>query len=80
MDFRECVIDCIADARLLETFNRNEVDPIGSDELLRVLRDQPSMLDSLPAPRRECVARFLLFVHSAVWRKFKLASARANAE
>lgn len=78
MNFRDCVIACIAQGDVVQSFNRlhqTEIQP----ELLAQLEttdDGQLSLNDLDEGQQELLACFILFVHHHVWRKIKFAEAR----
>ena len=80
MNFRQCVIDCIAEGEVVQSFNRLRDRPI-TPQLLSMLnaadKNQSSLAD-LEEVEQELLACFILFVHRHVWRKMKFAEARVT--
>jgi hypothetical protein len=80
MNFRQCVIDCIAGGEVVQSFNRLHGRPI-TPHLLSLLNaadhDQPRLAE-LAETEQELLACFILFVHRHVYRKMKFAEARVT--
>ena len=80
MNFRQCVIDCIAEGEVVQSFNRLRDRPI-TPQLLSLLgstdKNQMSLAE-LEETEQELLACFILFVHRHVWRKMKFAEARVT--
>ena len=79
MNFRQCVIDCIAGGEVVQSFNRLHIQPITPD-LLSLLSapEQNQNFANLADAEQELLACFILFVHRHVWRKMKFAEARVT--
>ena len=80
MNFRQCVIDCIAEGRVVQSFNRlhdRKVTPGLLSMLSGAGKDQLSLVE-LAEAEQELLACFILFVHRHVWRKMKFAEARVT--
>jgi hypothetical protein len=79
MNFRQCVIDCIAGGEVVQSFNRLHGQPIAPHllSLLSATGHDHSFAD-LAEPEQEVLACFILFVHRHVWRKVKFAESRVT--
>jgi len=79
MNFRQCVIDCIAGGEVVQSFNRLHIQPITPD-LLSLLSapEQNQNFANLADAEQELLACFILFVHRHVWRKMKFAESRVT--
>lgn len=80
MNFRECVIDCLAKGDVVQSFNRLHEASLTSDLLsrLQMSDDGKLQLTELDESQQELLACFILFVHRHVWRKVKLAESRVT--
>ena len=80
MNFRQCVIDCIAEGEVVQSFNRLRDRPITPQllSLLNATDKNQSNLAELEETEQELLACFILFVHRHVWRKMKFAEARVT--
>lgn len=80
MNFRDCVIDCIAEGEVVQSFNRLHQESITVDLLGRLqMTDEGQLsLTELDEHQQELLACFILFVHRHVWRKVKRAEARVT--
>jgi hypothetical protein len=79
MNFRQCVIDCIAGGEVVQSFNRLHGQPI-APHLLSLLSGsgQHQSFTELADTEQELLACFILFVHRHVWRKMKFAESRVT--
>jgi hypothetical protein len=87
MNFRQCVIDCINEGEVVQSFNRLHERQI-TPQLLSLLSatgttgtGQPGnqlSLAELGEGEQELLACFILFVHRHVWRKMKFAQSRVT--
>jgi len=78
MNFRQCVIDCIAAGEVVQSFNRLHGQAIAPHLLSLLSSSQGQRLAELADTEQELLACFILFVHRHVWRKMKLAEARVT--
>jgi hypothetical protein len=80
MNFRQCVIDCIAEGEVVQSFNRLHDRPITPDllGLLSATGEDQLCLGELHENDQELLACFILFVHRHVWRKMKFAESRVT--
>lgn len=80
MNFRECVIDCIAQGDVVQSFNRLQDAAITENLLARLkMTDNGQLsLTDLDDKQQELLACFILFVHRHVWRKVKFAQCRVT--
>jgi hypothetical protein len=80
MNFRECVIDCIAQGEVVQSFNRLHDAPMTEDLVARLNATDSGQLPltDLDDSQQEMLACFILFVHRHVWRKVKFAQHRVT--
>lgn len=82
MNFRQCVIDCIAEGEVVRSFNRlhqRQITPELLSRLSATGQDSSQLsLAELDEADQELLACFILFVHRHVWRKMKFAEARVT--
>jgi hypothetical protein len=80
VNFRECVIDCIAEGEVVRSFNRLYDASITADllERLMITDDGQLRLVELDDEQQQLLACFILFVHRHVWRKLKFAESRVT--
>lgn len=80
MNFRECVIECIAESEVIQSFNRLNDVSITADllERLKFTADGRLRLVELDDSQQQLLACFILFVHRHVWRKVKMAESRVS--
>ncbi len=80
MNFRECVIECIAEGEVIQSFNRLHDASITADllERLKLTDDGRLRLAELDDNQQQLLACFILFVHRHVWRKVKMAESRVS--
>jgi hypothetical protein len=78
MDFRECVLHCIQDTSVVETFNRLHGSALSGATLERLGVSEALNRDAMPARDRALLACFIMYVYYHVWRKLKLSHARVS--
>jgi hypothetical protein len=78
MNFKDCVLDCINDATVLNAFSQLHSQPVSTELLFKLRLDDPAAIAALTPDEQDVLASFLLFVHRHVWRKFKLAHRRVT--
>jgi len=78
MNFRQCVIDCIAGGEVVQSFNRLHGQPITPQLLSMLSTGEPRGIAELGDTEQELLACFILFVHRHIWRKMKFAESRVT--
>jgi hypothetical protein len=78
MNFRQCVIDCIAGGEVVQSFNRLHGRPITPQLLSMLSTGEPQGIAELGDTEQELLACFILFVHRHIWRKMKFAESRVT--